>query len=77
MNEKEQNQQGALAAYPISFQIYAHSAEEAEKARMALVAFIGMHAQAGRAVTGEKIAKAAANWDKNPFVKNRIIDYFK
>lgn len=73
MNETKQE----LGAYPINFEIYAHSPQEAEDARMAIIAFIGLHAQQGRAVTGEKIAKALANWDSNPFVKNKIIEYFK
>jgi len=73
MDEKKQE----LSAYPINFEIYAHSPQEAEDARMAIIAFIGLHAQQGRAVTGEKIAKALANWDSNPFVKNKIIEYFK
>ena len=66
-----------LGVYPINFQIYAHSAQEAEDARMAIIAFIGQHADQGRAVTGEKIAKAISNWDKNPIVRNKIIEFFK
>ena len=73
MNETTQE----LGVYAINFEIYAHSPPEAEDARMAIIAFIGLHAQQGRAVTGEKIAKALANWDQNPFVKNKIIEYFK
>ena len=73
MNETTQE----LGVYAINFEIYAHSPQEAEDARMAIIAFIGLHAQQGRAVTGEKIAKALANWDQNQFVKNKIIEYFK
>jgi len=66
-----------MKGFPITFNIYAETAEEAEEARMALVAFIGQHAKQGRAVTGRKIAQAVSNWDKNPLVKNQIINYFK
>ena len=66
-----------MKGYPITFNIYAESEQEAEEARMAIVAFIGQHARQGRAVTGRKIAQAIANWDKNLIVKNHIINYFK
>lgn len=79
MNEQDQQQgqETPLGVYTISFEIYAHNPQEAEEARMAIIAFIGLHARQGRAVTGEKIAKAIANWEKNPIVRNRIIEYFK
>ena len=66
-----------MKGYPITFNIYAESPEEAEEARQALIGFIGQHAQQGRAVTGRKIAQAVAGWEKNPFVKSQIINYFK
>lgn len=79
MNEQnqQQGQETMLGVYPISFEIYAHSPQEAEDARMAIIAFIGLHARQGRAVTGEKIAKAVANWDKNPIVRSKVIQYFE
>jgi hypothetical protein len=79
MDEKnqQQGQEAPLGVYPISFEIYAHSPQEAEEARMAIIAFIGLHARQGRAVTGEKIAKAVANWDKNPIVRSKVIRYFE
>jgi hypothetical protein len=79
MNEQnqQQGQETPLGVYPISFEIYARSPQEAEDARMAIIAFIGIHARQGRAVTGEKIAKAISNWEKNPIVKSKIIEYFK
>lgn len=73
MDEKKKE----LGAYPITFQIYAQSEQEAEEARMAIIAFIGIHARQGRAVTGAKIAKALSAWDANPIVRNRIIDFLK
>ena len=65
-----------LQGFPITFNIYAETAEEAEEARMALIAFIGQHAKQGRAVTGRKIAQAVSRWDQNPIVKSQIIKYF-
>lgn len=65
-----------MKGFPITFNIYAETAEEAEEARMALVSFIGEHAKHGRAVTGHKIAQAVSNWDKNLLVKNQIIKFF-
>ena len=66
-----------MKGYPITFNIYAESEQEAEEARMAIVAFIGEHAKHGRAVTGKKVAKAVSNWDSNPIVKSQIINFFK
>ena len=79
MNERNQQkgQEAPLGVYPISFEIYAHSPQEAEDARMAIIAFIGLHARQGRAVTGEKIARAVANWDRNPIVRSKVIQYFE
>lgn len=72
-------QQGApqsLGVYPITFQLYAHNEQEVEEARMAIIAFIGLHRQYGRAVTAQKVAQAIARWDQNPLVKSQIIKYF-
>lgn len=65
-----------LQGYEIKFQLYANSPEEAEAARLAIVSFINQHAQHGRAVTARKVTEAASSWDKNPFVRNRIIEFF-
>lgn len=70
-------EQTRLKGFPIQFNIYAESEAEAEEARMAIVAFIGLHAAQCRAVTAKKVAKALSNWDKNPIVKSQIINYFK
>lgn len=74
MNEQEKKE---IKVFPIAFEVYAYDEREVEDLRMAIVAFIGHHAQCGRAVTAAKAAKAIANWDQNPLVKSRIIDYFK
>jgi len=66
-----------MRGYPITFNIYAESEEEAEAARRAITDFIAQHARQGRAVTGEKIARAVGGWERNPIVRSRIIDYFK
>ena len=66
-----------LKGFPLQFNIYAENEQEVEDCRMAIIAFIGMHASQCRAVTAKKVAQALSNWDKNPFVKGRIIDYFK
>ena len=77
MNGKENNQQEAFNGFPITFNIYAKNEQEVEDLRMAIIAFIGYHAHQGRAVDAARLAKAIANWDKNPLVKNQIINYFK
>lgn len=65
-----------LQGFEIRFQIYADDEAEVEAARNAIVAFINQHAQHGRAVTARKITEAVSCWDKNPFVKNRIVEFF-
>lgn len=65
-----------LHGYEIKFQVYADSPEEVEAARLAIVSFINQHAQQGRAVTARKVNEAVSSWDKNPFVRNRIIEFF-
>jgi hypothetical protein len=65
-----------MNGYEIKFNIYADSPEEVEAARNAIIAFINQHAQHGRAVTARKITEAASSWDKNPFVRNRINEFF-
>ncbi len=66
-----------LKGFPLTFNIYAENEQEVEDARMAIIAFIGLHASQCRAVTAKKVALAVSNWDKNPIVKNRIINFFK
>jgi hypothetical protein len=79
MNEQENNQQQQqpFRGFPIKFDIYARSEQEVEDLRMAIVAFIGHHARQGRAIDAARLAKAIGNWDKNPLVKNHIINYFR
>lgn len=72
----EQNSQRQLRALPVTFELYAYDEQEIEEARTAIVAFIGQHRSAGRAVTAHKVAQAIAKWDKNPFVRNEVVRYF-
>ena len=65
-----------MNGYEIKFNIYADSPEEVEAARLAIISFINQHAQHGRAVTARKVTEAVSAWDKNPFVRNRIIEFF-
>jgi len=66
-----------LKGFPLSFNIYAENEQEVQEARQAIVSFIGLHASQCRAVTAKKVADALRNWDRNPIVKNQIINYFK
>ena len=75
MNEQEKKE--PLRGFSITFDVYARSEQEVEDLRMAIIAFIGCHARQGRAVDAARMARAIANWDKNPIVKNQIINYFK
>lgn len=70
------NEQKQLKPVTISFQLYAYDEQEAEAARMAIIAFIGQHAAQGRAVTAEKVARAVSKWEQNPIVRSQIIKYF-
>ena len=66
-----------LKGFPLHFNIYAEDEAEVEECRKAIIEFIGFHASQCRAVTARKVAQALSNWDKNPIVRNRIIEYFK
>lgn len=66
-----------MKGYQIAFEIYAESEDEAKRAEKAIKMFINQQAMAGRAVTGDKIANALPQWERNPIVRNRIINYFK
>jgi hypothetical protein len=77
MNEQEKKDQQPFRGFPITFDVYARNEQEVEELRMAIVAFIGFHARQGRAVDAARLAKAIANWDKNPIVKNKICEYFR
>ena len=71
-----QNEQRQLRALPITFELYAYDEQEIEEARMAIIAFIGQHRIAGRAVTARKVAQAISRWDRNVLVRNEVIKHF-
>ena len=64
-----------LQGLPITFNIYANDEQEVEVLRFVITEFIRINAEQGRAVTAVKVAEALRSWDKNPIVKNRIINY--
>ena len=66
-----------MKGFPIQFNIYAENAGEAQEAQQAFISFINFHAQHGRAVTAKKLTAALNNWQSNPLVRSRIINYFK
>jgi len=66
-----------LKGFPITFNIYARNEQEVEALRMAIADFINDHARQGRAVDAARLTNAVRGWDTNPFVKNKIINYFK
>ena len=66
-----------MKVFPITIKIYAEDEQEAERARQALGGFVDQMGQIGIPVTGKKIADGVSNWDKNAFVKSRIINHFK
>ena len=66
-----------MKVFPITIKIYAEDEQEAENARHALGSFVDQLGQMGIPVTGNMIADGMARWDKNLFVKSKIIDHFK
>ena len=62
---------------PITFNIYARDAEEAEKGRRAIVEFINIMGQHRAMVTGEKLADAVKRLHTSPFIASQIINFFK
>lgn len=66
-----------MKGYPISFNIYANSDEEAKKAQDAMKEFISLHAEQGTAVTATKISEAVAKWKNSAFLRNQTIRFFR
>ena len=66
-----------LQVFPITVKIYATDEKEAQRAQQALGQFVNDMGALGIAVTGDKLAEAVSQWNKNPLVKNRIINHFK
>lgn len=59
-----------MQGYPVSFNIYANSPEEAETASKAIKDFIDAKARIGVAVTAAKLTEAVDKWRDNIFVTN-------
>lgn len=59
-----------MQGYPITFNIYAESPEEAELASQAIKDFISAKARVGVAVTAYKVAEAVARWSDSIIVTN-------
>lgn len=66
-----------LQVFPITVKIYAADEAEAQRAQSALGQFVNDMGALGLAVTGDKLADAIPRWNKNPLVKNQIINHFK
>lgn len=66
-----------MNVYPITIKIYANDEQEAQRAQQALGQFVNDMGALGIAVTGNKIADAVPQWNKNILVKNQIIKHFK
>ena len=66
-----------MNVFPITIKIYAADEQEAQRAQQAMGQFVNDMGAMGIAVTGNKIAEAIPRWNKNPLVKNQIINHFK
>ena len=66
-----------MNVYPITIKIYAADEQEAQRAQQAMGQFVNDMGAMGIAVTDNKIAEAMPRWNKNPLVKNQIINHFK
>jgi hypothetical protein len=66
-----------MNVYPITIKIYAADEQEAQQAQHALGQFVNDMGALGIPVSGSKIADGVSRWDKNQFVKSKIINHFK
>ena len=57
-----------MKGFPVQFNIYAASQEEADAASTAIKSFITQQAEKGVAVTANKVAEAISKWKDNYFV---------
>ena len=62
-----------MKGYPVQFNVYAETQEEADRTSEAIKAFITAQAQKGVAVTAEKLTAAVRKWGDNFLVAS----YFK
>lgn len=68
---------GTMKGYPITFNIYAESEEEAKRAQEGIIGFISRNAEQGRAVSGAKITEALRKAESNAFIRNQISNFLK
>ena len=66
-----------MQGYPITFQIYAETADEAERGRRALIRFVDMMRQRGVAVRGDKISSALSALEGKRFVLGQVCNYLR
>ena len=59
-----------MKGFQVSFNVYADSKEEADKASEAFKSFVNEQAQQGRAVTARKITDAINKYKNNYFVNS-------
>ena len=57
-----------MKGFQVTFNVYAYSKEEADRASEALRAFVDEQAKQGRAVTAQKITDAINKYKNNYFV---------
>lgn len=62
-----------MRGYPVQFNVYAETQEEADQASEAIKAFISDQARSGVAVTARKLTEAVRKWGGNFLVSS----YFK
>lgn len=61
----------------ISFNIWANDEQEADELKKSVCDFIDWFGERGKKVTAKKLSHALDNWQKNVFIRNQIINYFK
>lgn len=66
-----------MKGFEIKLQIYAEDENEALEGQKALIDFVEYMRQYGAAVRGKKLKEAVSNIDRNTFVRNQIINFFK
>lgn len=62
---------------PITFNIWATDEAEVAGLKQEICAFIDYHGQQGRKVSARKLTEALRNWQRNPIVRQSIINHFK
>lgn len=61
----------------IEFNVWANSEEEAVELKKEIFAFIDYHGRQGRKVSASKLTEALRNWQKNPLVRQSVINHFR